>query len=330
MKKTNYYKYIWLFVILLMLGCQKENEVVIEQEIIESSDIQNATDFENDVFVDGVNQTFLEETGMTVEELEKMVAEEVEQGKAKFEQELEKQAKNFILNNDAAKGGFTYDKNELAGAIGYLLWDIKQNAKKYFAASISSQSNNLTLKLGLSEQLLKNAVAKFPALRKHSNKQKVDLYGFSLESITTSGGTNVIIKFKGNARYRHYIKFFGKYRRVLDRRGSAHVELPLHFNTAANKIEAGTLKVSKIKIKNKFIDIVFLFKSTIIKLIINKFVVIKKNIDMDISYNFISKVYVNFDAIYKSSGKIFFQFKIKNPTVVNTIKDLLKLVGIIL
>ena len=72
------------------------------------------------------------------------------------------------------------------------------------------------------------------------------------------GNFQKIIKFKGNARYRHYIKFFGKYRRVLDRTGSAHVELPLHFNTAVNKIEAGTLKVSKIKIKNKFIDIVLL------------------------------------------------------------------------
>jgi len=328
MKKLNFLKYVLLCVIILATGCQKEDELITEQDVINNNELQTDTDFENDVFVDGVNQTFLQETGMTVEELEQMVAQQAAEDQAEFTSVLEKQAANFSSYKYSEKK-FTFDENELAGAVGALLFDIQQNADKYFEASIGLNTSLGTfLELGLSEQLIKNAVAAFPTVRNHTSKQKLDLHGFSLESLEASG-TTIKIKFKGNARYRHYIKIFKKYRKVLDRSGSAHVELPLYFNTSSNKITSGTLKISRINIKNKFIDIVFLIKSTIIKLIINKFVVIKKDINLDISYDFISKFYVDFKYFSKSNGKVFFTFKIKTDDLIDSIKNLLKAAGII-
>jgi len=286
--------------IVLLFGCQKQDENLIEEISTEDNTLINQSleedvDYKDDVFVDGINQTYLEETGMTREELEKMIQKESLAELEAFQKELDKQAKAISTHQFSANRGFDFDRGELAGAIGYLLYDIQQNAKKYFNAKvITDDDGDSKLFFGLSKQLLRNAVSKFPELKQYSKKQKINLWGFSILSIDASG-TTLKIKIKGNARFRWYKKILWKYRKLVDRRGSAEVELPLYFNTQTHKISSGTLKISKIKIKNiRFFDILFPIHTTIARLVIAKFVVIKRDINLDISYAFLSKAYMNF------------------------------------
>ncbi len=319
MKKLQYLQVILVFMILVT-GCQKEEEILTEENTVINEEIvtdgaEESPDFKDDVFIDGINQTYLEETGMTREELEKIIEKERLAELENFQNELQRQVNNFSVQDLSSRGGFNFDRGELAGAIGYLLYDIQQNAKKYFSAGVyTDDDGDSTLHLGLSKQLIRNAVAKFPELKQYSRKQKINLYGFSLEDLSfTHRGTTLTIKIKGNARFRWYKKILWKYRKIVDRRGSAHVELPLHFNTQTNVINSGTLKISKINIRNvRFIDVLFPIHSIIARLVIKKFVVIKRDIDLDISYNFLSKA--NMDFRYFSNtydDKISFVFDLK-------------------
>ncbi len=331
MKNFNY-PILLLFVLLLCNGCTTNDtdEISPNVENVTTDNTIDSNDYSDDVFVDGINQTYLEETGMTKEELLRSIAEDDKNYEQELESRLSQEALSNGLTKSTAAKGFDFNRAELAGAIGYMLYEIQTDPAKYFQTDFPNDLPDFNL--GLNTELIRLAVSKFPALKDHTNKRKIDLYGFSLHNVSISGQT---IKFdvRGNARYRKYVKIFGKWRKILDKRGSANVDIPLYFNTSTHTIEVSTIKISKISIGGGILSIISPIKTLIIKLLINKFVKIKVDVDLDFSYDFISKVYVNHKGIRQQTinGRrfVFFDFEIKTSQLIDDVEALLQSFGII-
>jgi len=294
MKKLQYLK-LTLLCVILFAGCQTQDEIITQDDLVINETLEQETsDFKDDVFVDGINQTYLEESGMTREELEEMIQKEEPEELINFQKELEKQSNAVSTHESLANRGFDFNRGELAGAIAYLLYDIQQNARKYFSAKvITDDDGDSKLFFGLSRQLLRNAVSKFPELKQYSSKQKINLHSFSLERIDVSG-TSMKIEIKGKVRYRKYVRFLWKNRKIIDVSGRANVTLPLYFDTSRHAITSGSVKISNIVIKAGVLTRVINMFSIITQWVARAFGGIKKDINLDISYAFLSKAYMNF------------------------------------
>ncbi len=327
MKKAIYLMLLLVSSILLT-RCSDSTETLEDQEALipdtelnidEELDLED-TEFKDDVFVNGVNQTYLQETGLTEEELLASVEEE----QAELLKEIESQYKNNS-SATAGKGPIKFDKNELAGAIAIMLSNIAEDPGKYFQAKIGLASGRGPfLDLGLGDKLIRETIATFPEFRKYSSREKVNLYGFSLRSISISGNSTVKIKIRGRARYRRYIKFFGKKRRIINKRLSADLHIPMNFEISTNTLKVKSIKVDKIHITG------FIFNPVIaiINLVVKKFVKINRDVNLDVSYDFISKAFVDYKGLYqeriRNQNFTFFKFNIKKKELINTIKNNLK------
>ncbi|WP_282080941.1 hypothetical protein [Aquimarina algiphila] len=324
MKKSIYLPLLFL-TLTILIGCNTDDNTLTEPD---TTNIEPETDdedeFKNDVFVNGINQTYLQETGMTEEELLTSIEEDDMKNAVEFEKQLNDQFQNMTAidpNNKATQ----YNQRELAGAITNMLNDIKQEPGKYFQAKIGVNSDRSPFfDLGLSDKLIRQTIASFPEFKIYSKRQKINLYRFSLRRIKVSGSSRIKIEIRCKIRYRRYVKFFGKRRRIINKRLSADLHIPLNFDAKTNTLKVNTLKVDRIHITS------FIFNPIIAVLnqIVKRFVIIREDVNLNISYDFISKAYVDYKGLYKErlNGQnfIFFKFDVKTDDLIDTIKGKLK------
>ncbi|SEB38082.1 hypothetical protein SAMN04489761_0306 [Tenacibaculum sp. MAR_2009_124] len=326
MKKLAYYAFTAL--ILFNLGCSNEDMTAPPE--VESLDQQDDPSFKNDVFdKNGLNRTYLEESSLSEEDFYTQLNEEG----AILSNSLEEKQNDYSQNKNVI-----IDKSDLAGALASLIYEIKDNPGNYFKGEIGFNSTyGSYFNLGLNNNLIRSAVQKFPSVRidkrtgkKDKNKHLIDLNNFSLLKMEIVGQNTVKIKIKGNFRYRYYRKIFKKYRRLLDRRGTAEIELPLIFNTVTNSIQTGTAKINKIDISSGFN--LFFVQNLLINVIVKKFVSIKQNFNLNISYDFLPKQYIEFKGLkedyYNGQRFTFFKFDIKDDAYINNLRSRLQQLNI--
>ena len=129
MKKLSYLTVLALM-LLAVISCN-ENENILPTNAV-GNQLSEGDAFTNDVFVNGINQTYLQEMGMSEQELLQWLEDDNKSYDEELDSRLREKEKLVPLtSNRNTKGGYTFDRAELAGAIGYLLYNISQKLFVY-------------------------------------------------------------------------------------------------------------------------------------------------------------------------------------------------------
>ena len=278
-------------------GCNDNTETIVTPNIDPiTSEIEENTYFKEDVFVNGVNQTYLKEMGITQEELLASAEEESKKENEELIKEIEKQYKS-IASQSAEKGGFKFNKKKLADAIALLLLDIKNNPGKYFQAKVGIASGRgAFFDIGLGDRLIRQTVASFPAVKYYRSKKKFNLYSSRLKRIEVSGNSTIKIVVRTKNRFRKYVKFFGRKRRVLNLRFHTDIHIPMNFDVRTNTLKIKKIKSGKPSVKGNIIKR-FVFGS--IGKILYKLGKLKADLNLDIPFDFISKAFIDYKGLYQ-------------------------------
>ncbi|CAL2108356.1 conserved exported hypothetical protein [Tenacibaculum sp. 190524A02b] len=326
MKKLTF-KTLFYLLIIISTGCTNE-DLITNEQITNSKSVssQNSEEesFKNDVFVNGINQTYLKEIGMTESELLTLIGKE--NSLEEFKTDLnEKSDKKEILGKPSP-----INKAHLAGAIAHLIIEIAKDPCSYFRAIAFRSPKGDFLDIDLDHRTIGLAVANFPNLdeekiikvkvRKKNIRFKLIVNLSRYRFIKTETTNNTIkVKINTEMRFRLYKRAFGKYRNVIDRSGSLDLQIPFLFNIMSNKIEINSIAIDKIKIKLP--QAFLLFGGPINKLlfehIIHKFAAITVIEDFGrVSFDkFLPKQYVEFIGVSPGGSHYTnFNFKINEPS----------------
>ncbi len=324
MRRLNY---LMLFVLtfILFTRCSKNEDLITESEVLMVDSEPEETAFKNDVFVNGVNQTYLKEVGLTEKEFLASVEEDYKTENEELLKEIEKQYKNNNTEN-ASKRGVRFNKKELAGAIVLMLKDIKDNPGKYFQAKVGVTSERgAFFDLGLGDQLIRQTIASFPAVKYYRSKTKFNLYSSSLKRIETSGNSTVKIVIRTKNRIRKYVRFFGRKRRILNVRFHTNLYIPMKFDIKTNTLKIKKIESGKPSIKGNFIKKIVIGS---VSTILYKLGKLKANVNLDIPFDFISKAFIDYKGVYqqriKKENFTFFKFDINSKDLLKKLKSKLK------
>ena len=318
---------LFFITVMTFTRCNDNTETIVEPDInsvnseIEEEDIY----YKEDVFVNGVNQTYLKEMGITEEELLANAEEDSKKANAELIKEIEKQYKS-IDSQSTSERGVVFNKKKLADAIAIMLLDIKNNSGKYFQAKLGVASGRgAFFDIGLGDRLIRETIASFPAVKYYRSKTKFNLYGSNLKRIEVSGNSIVKIVIRTKNRFRKYVRFFGRKRRVLNVKFHTNLYIPMNFDIRTNTLKIKKIKSGKPSVKGNFIK---RFVIGSIGTILYKLGKLKANVNLDIPFNFISKAYIDYKGVYQEQIKkenfTFFKFNLDNKKLIENLKVKLK------
>lgn len=210
---------------LTLFSCNVAQMPVSEEALTMESSENAAVDSyveENENFVNGINQAYLKERGISEEELVNEILAEAALEKSSTEE---------------ATRGFNFDSTGFFDVV-----DIVKNPAKYFKCSVNISGSNSYVDVGLSQTKLNQTLKYMPEIiLENSKTKKIKAYDFSIGEVSSY---NIIVN--GRIHAKIYKRIFGKYRKILDVKGKVKVAVAYRYDKNTNELVFEKYKVKSV------------------------------------------------------------------------------------
>lgn len=221
---------------------------------------------ENDEdFVNGINQAYLKERGITEEELLKEI-------QAEFTQE-EEMAEAETRGIPFGYNGF-FDVN-----------DMISRPYEYFTCTINNTGANSYIDVGVNRIKLNEMVSRIPEVQlEDTRKTRIWARNFRLGEVT---GNTIYISAQGHIK--KYKRFWRKYIKYLDIEPYVTIAISYRFDAATQEIVLENYKITKVG-GHLLLDL--------LRSIFERYFSFNRSLNQRIPFNFLPKKYLRFDKFY--------------------------------